>query len=133
MVIESASGSIKKSNYLNIVFRNVLPNMIKLTPFLQYPFNINIQPSYIIGSNRKNGCNTLVIYGFGFGEEDIHILSQILNTKSFFGNRITCIAISVFQKDEIYCNHVISELQKYNKNLHIYFFDSQSLGCWNNT
>jgi hypothetical protein len=122
-------NAIQRSNYLNTVYRNILPRLAKATSYYIYPYQII--PSTIIGDTKNiRRCKTLVIYGFGFGKQDEHILNQILNTHSVF--RVTCIAISVFNHNEEYCNNVISILREYRKDLHIYFFDSQSAGCWNN-
>lgn len=122
-------NAIQRSNYLNTVYRNILPRLAKITP--PYIHLYQIEPSKIIGNMTNiRRCRTLVIYGFGFGKQDEHILNQILNTHQLL--RVTCIAISVFNNDEEYCHNVISTLRQYRKNLHIYFFDSQSSGCWNN-
>ena len=123
-------NAIQRSNYLNTVYRNILPRLATKST-LNYVYQYQIEPSTIIGNTRYiRICKTLVIYGFGFGKQDVHILNQILNTLPLF--RITCVAISVFNNDEEYCNNVILTLRKYRKNLHIFFFDSQSSGCWNN-
>jgi len=124
-------NAIQRSNYLNTVYRNILPRLAQITSNHLYPYQI--QPSTSITSGNINNllrCKTLVIYGFGFGKQDKHILDKILNTHPFF--RVTCIAISVYNDDIDYCYNIVSLLREYKKNLHIYFFDSKSPGCWNN-
>jgi hypothetical protein len=129
-------NAIQRSNYLNTVYKNILPELIRINHFSNYRFpeySLNKKPSYststYIEQNLKE-YNTIVIYGFGFGTQDKHILKQIFQKIS--SDNITCLAISVYNNDMNYCNNIISRLEKYKKNLHIYFFDSQSSGCWNN-
>ena len=89
--------SIHNSYYLSRVYREVLPS---------------------ISSN-------LVVYGWGFGKHDIHILKQIRHVKSF--------AISVYNTDYNYCERVQRMVNSYIGNrIELCFFDSQSPGCWNN-
>jgi hypothetical protein len=122
-------NAIQRSTYLNTVYRNILPRLAQATSFNHYPYQI--EPSAITGDTKYLlKCKTLVIYGFGFGEQDKHILDKILMTHPLF--RVTCIAISVYNNDMSYCHYIVSLLRNYKKNLHIYFFDSKSQGCWNN-
>ncbi|PHM38571.1 DUF4917 family protein [Xenorhabdus innexi] len=105
--------SIENSYYLNTVYQNVIPSLWK--------------------------CMT--IYGWAFGEHDIHILKQIGESQ------IEELAVSVFGKDDnaIYRNHVIHFVEKYinhprrnNRTRHnkklvtVRFFDCESQGCWKN-
>lgn len=93
-------NSIQSSNYLNIVYREVLTNLE----------------------------DSLVIYGWGLGEQDSYILKQI----ALAG--IRKVAISVYGNDQAYCNRV-SELiyRTLGQRTEVIFFHSNSPGCWNNT
>ena len=71
----------------------------------------------------------LVIYGWSMRNFDQHIIDQInwLN--------INDVAISVYTKDndyEEYCERIMKDLKKQNKNINITFFDASSPGCWKN-
>ncbi len=91
-------NSIQSSYYLTTVYREVLPNL----------------------------STNLVIYGWGLGEHDLHILQRIAKS------RIDEVAISVFDNDQGYCNRVLQILSdEIGENVNVRFFDSQSDGCWN--
>ncbi len=92
-------SSIQNSYYLSTVYREVL-------------------------ASRRN---TLVVYGWGFWEQDIHLLKRMANTG------ITRVAVSVFRGDQAYCNRV-SETIRANLGplVEVEFFDSESSGCWIN-
>lgn len=70
--------------------------------------------------------DNITIYGWGFGDQDIHILRKM----AYSG--IRRVAISVFGNDQAYCNRsyqiVRESLGPY---IHVDFFDCQSNGCWN--
>lgn len=101
--------SIQSSYYLSTVYREVLPMIGK------------------IGIHNRS----LVIFGWGFGEHDLHILEKITAYPRF--PRISRIAISVYGNNEAYCHHVIPIVYRYfGRNIKIYFFDSNSDQCWNN-
>lgn len=90
--------SIQSSYYLSTVFREVLP------------------------SPRES----LVIYGWGLGDHDVHILQRMAMSG------VRRVAVSVFGQDQGFCNrahHIITGiLGPYTQ---VEFFDSQSAGCWN--
>ncbi|EJH2661360.1 DUF4917 family protein [Salmonella enterica] len=69
---------------------------------------------------------SLVILGWGMGEHDIHLLKRMA------GTGIQRVAVSVFRRDQVYCNRA-SQLIKDNlgQDVRIEFFDSESPGCWN--
>ncbi|WP_438821050.1 DUF4917 family protein [Enterobacter roggenkampii] len=90
-------SSIQNSYYLSTVYREVL------------------------GSERQS----LVIYGWGLGEQDIHLLLRMR------GTGIRRVAISVYGADQIYCNRVVPIIQGALGGVHVDFFDSESPGCWN--
>lgn len=69
----------------------------------------------------------LVIYGWSMGEHDVHILKQMKNCG------LKRIAISVYNQEQDYCEHVKKMIRKHlGKDIRIQFFDSQSPECWNN-
>ncbi len=95
--------SISRSPYLSTVYNDVLANL---------------------GGN-------IVVYGFSFSENDKHILQALRM------NPPNTIAISVFdglnpQQQQSYCHYVLSMLNNYFDNTGIFFYNSQSSGCWNN-
>lgn len=96
---EQKVKSIQNSYYLNTVYREVLTNL---------PSN-------------------LVIYGWGFGEHDIHILRRIEKSG------IKKFAVSVFGNDQAYCNRVTQIINdEIGERCSVSFFDCSSEGCWNN-
>lgn len=66
---------------------------------------------------------SLVIYGWGMGEQEQHILDQIKQAKP------ERIAVSVFGGDQQYAQRVEQQLQLMGIQ-NVVFFDSQSPGCW---
>lgn len=98
-VTEQKIKSIHSSYYLNTVYREVLSNLPPI----------------------------LVLYGWGLGEHDIHIIKRIAKSN------IKKVAVSVFDNDQAYCNRVNKILQdELGNECKIVFFDSQSDNCWNN-
>lgn len=94
-------ASIKNSNYLSIIYREVLKHL-----------------------GRK-----IVLYGWGLGEQDIYILDRIKSSViSRFGLKF---AISVYGNDQAYCNRVESLIKLKFPDATIIFFRSDSPGCWN--
>ncbi len=89
--------SISSCNYLERVFYEVLPTIKE----------------------------SLVVYGWGFGEQDDHILKQIKKSQAIK------IAVSVYGHDQTFIGFVEEKLKKIGLT-DIYFFDSRSSGCWNN-
>ncbi|TON32904.1 DUF4917 domain-containing protein, partial [Vibrio parahaemolyticus] len=67
-------------------------------------------------------AGSLVIYGWGMGDHDEHIIDQI--TKS----QIDRIAVSVFGGDQTYIGNVKQKLAPLNLS-ELVFFDAQSAGC----
>lgn len=96
---EQKIKSIQSSYYLNTVFREVLANL----------------------------SDNLVIYGWGIGEHDMHIMQRIAKSG------ITKVAISVFRNDQVYCNRVNQIVKdEFGAKCEVVFFNSESPGCWNN-
>lgn len=92
-------NSIRSSSYLNTVYREVLTTL---------------GPS-------------LVIYGWGFWEQDLHILQRIASSQ------IRQVAVSVYGNDQVYCNRVSHTIQNtLGANVQVHFFRSNSPGAWNN-
>jgi len=91
-------SAIHNSHYLNTVYREVIPSL----------------------------SNSLVIYGWGLGEHDVHILNRL----SF--STVRNIAISVYGNDQAYCNRAAQIIRDHvGRQVNITFFNSQSSGCWN--
>ncbi len=91
-------SAIQNSHYLNTIYREVIPQ---------------------IGNN-------LTIFGWGFGEHDIHILKRIRESK------VRKIAVSVFNNDQAYCNRIIQMIyDNVGQYIDVDFFDCESNGCWN--
>lgn len=90
--------AIKNSHYLSIVYREVIPS---------------------IGDN-------LTIFGWGFGEEDTHILKKLKDSG------VKKIAVSVYKNDQPYCHRVSQMIHTHiRNNIEVIFFDSESNDCWN--
>ena len=69
--------------------------------------------------------NTLVIYGWALNKHDLHLLQQMSQTG------IHHVAVSVFQRDQIYCgrtSQIIRDILGHS--VEVEFFDSESPGCW---
>lgn len=94
--------SIKASQYLSTIYYEVLPSLI-------------------------NTDHNLVIYGWGMGEQESHLVNQIFKHK-LSGK----IAISTYSKDQSDCHRIYTEINKLAPQVEVEFFDSQSSGCWNN-
>lgn len=92
--------SIKNSYYLSTVYREVLTSLEK----------------------------DLTIYGWSFGDHDLHILERISKSN------IKKVAVSVYKNDQAFCNRV-SQMIKDNlgENAQIDFFDSASDDSWINS
>jgi len=94
---ESKLDAISSCNYFEHVFYEVLPAL-------------------------EGG---LVIYGWGFGDQDEHIIAQLAKSK------IKRVAVSIFGGDLALCGKIESKLERLNLE-ELVFFDSTSEGCWNN-
>lgn len=91
-------SAIQNSHYLNTIYREVFPR---------------------IGNN-------LTIFGWGFGEHDIHILRRIRESS------VRRIAVSVYNNDQAYCNRVNQMIYDHvGHRVEVIFFDCESHGCWN--
>lgn len=98
-ITEQKQRAIGSSTYLQVVLRSVLPS-------LDMP---------------------LVIYGWGIGEHDTHILRQIGKSD------ISHVAVSVFEDDQTYCDLVVDRIREHFHAVpDIVFFDAQSDDCWVN-
>lgn len=97
--------SIKNSNYLSIVYYDVLSRV----------------------------GDSIAFYGFNFNEQDNHIISRLGDISRKYP--IRNIAISVYRdgSEENYMQRV-SQLvnNKIGRNIEVDFFDSRSKDCWNN-
>lgn len=94
---EQKIAAIQSSYYLSTVYREVLTF-----------FNMN-----------------LVIYGWGIGEQDEHILMQLENTG------IRRVAVSVLNGDQEYCNRAYAVIRRrLGYDVDVIFFDANSRGCW---
>jgi hypothetical protein len=91
-------SAIQNSHYLNTVYREVIPSLNE----------------------------SLVIYGWGLGEHDLHILKRLKSSE------VTTVAISVFGNDQAYCNRAQQMIKDHVSHaIDVVFFDAQSPGCWN--
>jgi len=89
--------SIQSSYYLSTVYREVL----------------------------KSPRNTLVVYGWGFADQDLHLLQRMRDTG------INRVAVSVFRGDQAYCNRVFQTIRDtLGWHVEVEFFDSESPACW---
>lgn len=92
-------SAIQNSHYLNTVYREVIPSL----------------------------SDSLVIFGWGFGEHDTHILKRIKESS------IDRIAVSVFGNDQAYCTRITQMINdNVGHNIEVTFFNCESNGCWNN-
>lgn len=90
-------ASIQNSYYLSTVYREVL----------------------------KSRHDTLVVYGWGFADQDIHLLQRMRNTG------INRVAVSVFREDQAYCNRIFQIIHdNFGTHVEVEFFGSESPGCW---
>lgn len=91
-------ASIQSSYYLSTVYREVLP------------------------AERES----LVVYGWGFGDHDIHLLRRMRRSG------VRRVAVSVFGGDQAYCNRASQIIwNELGFKTQVEFFDCQSQGCWN--
>ncbi|HFI1561993.1 DUF4917 family protein [Yersinia similis] len=89
---------------------------------IQNSFYLSTVYREVLAESRES----LVILGWGMGDHDVHLLKRMA------GTGIQRVAISVFRKDQAYCNRA-NQLIKDNlgQDICIEFFDSESSGCWN--
>ncbi|MCE3028593.1 DUF4917 family protein [Salinicola sp. DM10] len=70
-------------------------------------------------------CDSLTVYGWDFGSQDLHILKAL---KKAAPNRV---AVSVYNNDEDYCERISRVIrQRVSLDVEIDFFHSDSPGCW---
>jgi hypothetical protein len=69
---------------------------------------------------------TLVVYGWGVGDQDKHIIEQISKSN------VTKIAVSIYGDDQVLCGNIERKLEHLELS-ELVFFDSTSEGCWNNS
>lgn len=69
--------------------------------------------------------DSLVVYGWAMGDQETHILQRLKQA------RCKRVAVSVYQGNEGYIQHVQAKLREAGLPEAI-FFDSASPGCWNN-
>lgn len=100
---EKKGESIKISPYLSTIYYEVLPSLISET------YN-------------------LVIYGWGMGQQESHLVKQIFKYQS-----TAKVAISTYSKDQGECHRICTEIKTLAPKVEVEFFDSQSSGCWNNS
>ena len=91
----------------------------------------SIQNSYYLSTiyreALKSQRDTLVVYGWGFAEQDIHLLRRMRDTG------INRVAVSVFRGDQAYYNRVLQTLHnELGVHVKVEFFDNESPGCWIN-
>ena len=94
-VSENKLDAISSSNYLERVYFEIIPSLDE----------------------------TLVIYGWGFGEQDSHILERIKKSG------VSKVAVSVHDNDLAFAGSVDKKLNDIGIT-NIEFFDSQSAGCF---
>mgnify|MGYP001069915983 CR=1 FL=1 len=76
--------------------------------------------------------NSLVVYGWSFGDQDQHVLSAIKRKPP------ALMAVSVYtgqsQADQqAFCHNLSGTISGFMPNTSVKFFDSHSAGCWNNS
>lgn len=96
---EHKKRAIEGSSYLQRIFREVIPSVKE----------------------------SLVIYGWSLGEQDQHIVKQLIFPS------VERIAISVFRNDQNFVRGAENVLKSNGFNREVVFFDSASPGCWNNS
>ncbi len=89
--------SILGSNYLRTVLRSVIPSL----------------------------KDSLVVYGWGFGEHDSHIINALSRSS------IERIAVSVYRGNQRFCDQVTGAIEDhFDRTVEIQFFDAESEHCW---
>ncbi|MFC0445367.1 DUF4917 family protein [Pseudidiomarina halophila] len=97
--VQQKQKSIQSSYYLNTVYREVLTSV----------------------------QDSLVVYGWGVGEHDQHILDRVAKSG------IDRIAFSVVDNDQAYCNRVNQLIRdNFSEQCEVLFFDARSPNCWVN-
>lgn len=95
--LENKLEAISSCNYFERVFYEVMPSL----------------------------SETLVIYGWGFGDQDEHIIKQLKKSN------VRKVAVSIYGNDQVLVGQVERKLAALGLE-ELSFFDSASSGCWNN-
>lgn len=90
----------------------------------------SIQSSYYLSTVYRETLTSLgpdlVIYGWGLGDQDIHLLQRMS------ASGIVRVAISVYRGDQAYCNRAWQMCRDIlGPHVDVFFYDSESPGCWN--
>lgn len=73
-------------------------------------------------------CETLVIYGWGLGEQDLHLLHRMSKAN------VKRVAVSIYREDQGYCTRASQIIKDaLGGDVEVEFFDSESDGCWMHT
>ncbi|EGT7920581.1 DUF4917 family protein [Salmonella enterica] len=89
---------------------------------IQSSFYLSTVYREVLAEPREN----LVILGWGMGEHDVHLLKRMA------GSGIQRVAVSVFRRDQAYCNRASLLIKEtLGRNTLVDFFDSESPSCWN--
>ncbi|WP_298632508.1 DUF4917 family protein [uncultured Umboniibacter sp.] len=94
---ENKRDAISSCNYFERVFFEVLPSLE----------------------------DTLVIYGWSFGDQDEHIIEQVAKSS------VKKIAVAIYGDDQVLCGNIEMKLEHLTLD-DLVFFDAHSEGCWNN-
>ncbi len=88
----------------------------------------SIQNSYYLSTVyrevMKSRRTTLVLYGWGLGEHDRHLIKRMRETG------IRRVAVSAFRGSQAFCNNAYQAIQEDLGEVVVEFFDSESAGCW---
>ncbi|WP_431819396.1 DUF4917 family protein [Burkholderia sp. F1] len=91
------------------------------TTAIQNSYYLSTVYREVLGARR----HSLVVYGWGFGEQDIHLLQRMKDSW------IRRVAVSVYRGNQAYCNRVFETIHaELGANVFVEFFDSESPGCW---
>ncbi len=98
---------------------------LKKNRILSSPYLTNV---YRNGFENVGG--NLTFFGFGFGEQDIHILERLQELGTH--KNIESVAVSVYTpqgewENNVFCSKVTKKLSKYLNSPTIYFYDSDSI------
>jgi hypothetical protein len=94
---DNKQEAISSCNYFERVFFEVLPSL----------------------------SETLVVYGWGFGDQDEHIIAQIAKSN------VSRVAVSIYGDDQVLIGNIEQKLRSLELE-ELVFFSAQSDGCWNN-
>lgn len=88
----------------------------------------SIQNSYYLSTVYREVLTaqrqTLTLFGWGLGDHDRHLLKRMR------GTGIQRVAVSVFQRNQPYCNMAYQAIQDDLGPVEVEFFDSESPGSW---